>query len=70
MVRIPSMFLSAVAAPFVLGGCQGPLVGNLVVLAVTVAIFVGTLGLGRTSSSASRSDSRSENRSTANPSQS
>lgn len=30
-----------------LGGCNGALVGNLFVVAVTLGIFFGTLGLGR-----------------------
>ncbi|MFW6031571.1 MAG: hypothetical protein ACOC9T_03180 [Myxococcota bacterium] len=37
-----------------LAGCSGALWGNLVVLAVTVGIFFGTLSLGR-SSEATRS---------------
>lgn len=36
-------------------GCNGALWGNLVVLAVTVGIFFGTLSLGRSGSDASRS---------------
>lgn len=38
----------ALAAAPLLGGCNGALVGNLVVLMVTVGIFYGTLSLGRT----------------------
>lgn len=45
----------ALAAMLLLGGCQGVLVGNLLVLAVTVGIFFGTLGLGRASSPSTRS---------------
>jgi len=39
----------AIAAPFLLGGCSGALWGNVVVLAVSAGIFVGTLSLGRRS---------------------
>jgi hypothetical protein len=45
----------ALASVPLLGGCQGVLVGNLLVLAVTVGIFFGTLGLGRSASAATRS---------------
>jgi hypothetical protein len=45
----------AFPATLLLGGRSGALWGNLVVLAITVGIFVGTLSLGR-SSSATRSD--------------
>ena len=38
----------ALASVPLLGGCNGALVGNLVVLMVTVGIFYGTLSLGRT----------------------
>lgn len=44
-----TLFAFVVAALPCLGGCQGALVGNLLVLGVTVGIFFGTLGLGRTS---------------------
>lgn len=43
--------------PLVLSGCAPAIWGNLFVLAITVGIFVGTLSLGRTSPSASRSGS-------------
>ena len=39
----------AVAAALLLGGCTGAIVGNLFVLMVSIGIFFGTLGLGRTS---------------------
>jgi hypothetical protein len=42
-------FALALAAASVLSGCQGALLGNLLVLGVTIGIFFGTLGLGRTS---------------------
>lgn len=42
---------------FFLGGCNAAMWGNLAVLALTVGIFVGTLGLGRTADSGrSRAD--------------
>ena len=31
-----------------LGGCNGAFVGNFVVLGITLGVFFGTLGLGRT----------------------
>ncbi|MDQ3036054.1 MAG: hypothetical protein M3Y87_26875 [Myxococcota bacterium] len=50
----------ALSAALLLGGCSGVLVGNLVVLAITLGIFFGTLGLGRASSPATRSADRSQ----------
>jgi hypothetical protein len=47
------LLILAVALP--LGGCTAALWGNLVVLAMTVGIFVGTLSLGRASAEATRS---------------
>jgi hypothetical protein len=55
-MRLP-LALSACALPL-LGGCNGALVGNLFVLCVTFGIFFGTLGLGRSGGSATRSASR------------
>ena len=43
------------ALPLLLAGCNGAFLGNLFVLGVTVAIFLGTLSLGR-NSDASRAD--------------
>ncbi len=42
-------FPLALAAMSTLSGCQGALLGNLVVLGITIGIFFGTLSLGRTS---------------------
>ena len=45
-------------APTLLAGCHGAILGNLLVLGITVGIFVATLSLGRvtgSSSTASRS---------------
>jgi hypothetical protein len=69
------MFLSRSGLPaltlvLILSGCNSALVGNLLVLGVTVAIFFGTLGLGRGTGSASRSAGRSADRSAADSSQS
>lgn len=41
--------LVALAAPLLVTGCSGALWGNVVVLAVSAGIFLGTLSLGRTS---------------------
>lgn len=58
----------ALAAAPLLGGCNGALVGNLVVLMVTVGIFYGTLSLGRTGARADSSATRSaESSSTQHP---
>lgn len=50
----------------VLGGCDGVvsgIVGNLFVVFLTVGIFFGTLGLGRsTSGSSSRADQSAQDR--------
>ncbi len=56
-VAMKLMTTLALAAPFFLAGCNAAMWGNLAVLGVTVAIFVGTLGLGRTTEGArSQSD--------------
>lgn len=47
------LVMLAVVLP--LGGCTAALWGNLVVLAVTVGIFLGTLSLGRADGEAARS---------------
>lgn len=38
---------ATLALPLALGGCNGAFLGNFFVLGVTVAIFFGTLSLGR-----------------------
>jgi Na+/alanine symporter len=48
-------FALALAAAPLLGGCQGAIVGNIVVLGITFGIFFGTLGLGRASTTATQS---------------
>lgn len=55
--------LVAIAAPL-LGGCSGALWGNVVVLAVSAGIFVGTLSLGRRSEATRSEASRSAEAST------
>lgn len=49
-----------------LGGCQGVVWGNVIVLAITVTLFLGTLQLGRRegSSSGSRASSDHHDRAT------
>lgn len=54
-MKILPIALALASAP-VLGGCNGALVGNVVVLMVTVGIFFGTLSLGRTGMARSGSD--------------
>lgn len=52
----PNLLLTAtLALPLALAGCNGAFLGNFFVLGVTVAIFFGTLSLGR-SSEGSRAD--------------
>ncbi|MEM9073394.1 MAG: hypothetical protein AAGE52_33120 [Myxococcota bacterium] len=44
-------------SPFLLAGCNGALIGQMVVLMITVGIFFGTLSLGKASEAArSRAD--------------
>ena len=46
----------ALALPLLLTGCNGAMVGNVIVLGVTFGIFFGTLRLGRTGTDATRSE--------------
>ena len=48
-----------------LAGCNGAFVGNLVVLALTVGIFFGTLALGRSRGDSTRSGGASQSQSKA-----
>ncbi|MEM6958339.1 MAG: hypothetical protein AAF645_21830 [Myxococcota bacterium] len=49
--------IAALTAPLLLAGCNAAMWGNLAVLGITVGIFFGTLGLGRTADSGrSRTD--------------
>ena len=54
MTKAASLF--ALALPLLLTGCNGALVGNVIVLGVTFGIFFGTLRLGRTGTEATRSE--------------
>lgn len=48
--------LTALTLPLLLTGCNGALVGNVIVLCVSFGIFFGTLRLGRQSTEATRSE--------------
>ena len=45
-MKLTPWYLAALA-PIAAVGCSGAMLGHVVVLAVTVGIFVGTLSLGR-----------------------
>ena len=45
-MKLTPWYLAALA-PIAIAGCSGALMGHVAVLAVTIAIFVGTLSLGR-----------------------
>ena len=45
-MKLTPWYLAAIA-PIAAAGCSGAMFGQVVVLAVTVGIFVGTLSLGR-----------------------
>jgi hypothetical protein len=45
-MKLTPWYLAALA-PIAIAGCSGTLMGHIAVLAVTIAIFVGTLSLGR-----------------------
>ncbi len=49
-MRITPWYLAALT-PFAAIGCSGAYLGHAAVVALTVAIFLGTLSLGRTPSS-------------------
>lgn len=51
-----------------LGGCQGAIWGNLLVLGVTVGIFFGTLALGRSSGATASAEASTSTSSTGRPS--
>jgi hypothetical protein len=42
------MLLPVAGLALALGGCNGAFIGNFVVLGLTLGVFFGTLGLGRT----------------------
>ena len=45
-MKLTPWYLAALA-PIAIAGCSGALMGHVAVLAVAIAIFVGTLSLGR-----------------------
>jgi hypothetical protein len=45
-MKLTPWYLAALA-PIAVAGCSGALMGHVAVLALTIAIFVGTLSLGR-----------------------
>ena len=51
-MKLTPWFLAALA-PIAVAGCSGALMGHVAVLAVTIGIFVGTLSLGRQTTTAS-----------------
>lgn len=63
MTRTSSLAIAALPMPL-LAGCSGALWGNIVVLAVTMGIFIGTLSLGRASATRSAEGSASASTST------
>jgi hypothetical protein len=50
-MKLTPSYLAALA-PIAIAGCSGALMGHVAVLALTIAIFVGTLSLNRNPSSA------------------
>jgi len=56
-----SLLLPLLLAP-ALSGCTGAILGNLFVVGLTVGIFFGTLGLGRSSSTGSRAEQSTNDR--------
>jgi hypothetical protein len=52
------------SAPLLLAGCNGAVLGNLLVVGISVGIFFGTLSLGRVSAGATRSGADSSQSST------
>ena len=48
-MKLTPWYLAALA-PIAIAGCSGALMGHVAVLAVTIAIFIGTLSLGRSQS--------------------
>jgi len=49
-MKLTPWYLAALA-PIAVAGCSGALMGHVAVLAVAIGIFVGTLSLGRHSTS-------------------
>lgn len=55
-MKLTPWYLAALA-PIAVAGCSGALMGHVAVLALTIAIFVGTLSLGRTNAPAASNSS-------------
>lgn len=55
--------LTILAAMSLLSGCTGAILGNLIVLGITVGIFLGTLSLGRHAETARSAEESSTTRS-------
>ncbi len=62
MIVRRTALLSLLLASLLLGGCNCALVGNIVVLFVSVGIFFGTLNLGRFTRAASTSTAEQSQR--------
>jgi|GEM_PF-1798769 len=56
------VLLSAILLAPALAGCTGAILGNLFVVFLTVGIFFGTLGLGRSAGPSSRADQSAQDR--------
>lgn len=56
------VLLSAVLVAPALAGCTGAILGNVFVVFLTVGIFFGTLGLGRSAGPSSRADQSAQDR--------
>ena len=54
-MKLTPWYLAALA-PIAIAGCSGALMGHVAVLAVTIAIFVGTLSLGRNAPPSAQAD--------------
>ena len=50
-MKLTPWYLAALA-PIAIAGCSGAVMGHVAVFAVTIAIFVGTLSLGRSTPTA------------------
>lgn len=54
--------ICAVLLALTLSGCTGAILGNVFVVFLTVGIFFGTLGLGRSTGPSSRADQSAQDR--------
>ncbi len=60
---MPKSLMPILALSLTLSGCNGAFWGNLVVLAMTLGIFVGTLSLGRAAEATRSADGASQSQS-------